>query len=99
MNHPNVALTHTPKDITAGLTNGSRYLAQVSVFSDPGLVVYCTSELPLNDLADWFSAEPGEFFSFVASRDCPTWARTFAERTVAGSNPAHAKLAIGDWQR
>ena len=97
MNRPHVDVTPTPANIGAGLRSG-RYIAQVHRRSDPGTVLYASAAAAPTDLADWFSAEPGGFFTFSASATCPCWARTAEERTAAGNAEAFAVLAIADFK-
>ena len=97
MNRPHVEIGPDPVNIGAGLRSG-RYVAQVHRHSDPGTVLYATAAAAPADLADWFSVEPGQFFTFSASGACPTWARTAETRTVGGNAEAHATLAIADYK-
>lgn len=97
MNRDHVDVTPTPVNIGTGLRSG-RYIGQVRRHSDPGTVLYASAAAAPTDLADWFEAEPGDFFTFSASATCPTWARTAEARTIAGNAEAFAVLAIADFK-
>lgn len=96
MNRPHVDIGPRPVNIGSGLRSG-RYLAQVRD-ADPGEVLYATAAQAPADLDDWFSARPGEYFTFSASAARPCWARTRDLKTIAGDADAHATLAIADYR-
>ena len=96
MNRPHVDVGPAPVDIGTGLRSG-RYIAQVRD-ADPGEILYATAAQAPADLDDWFSAQPGEYFTFSASAACPCWVRTCGLKTLAGNADAHATIAIADFK-